>query len=67
MGGGSVGARTVLSWLAPDEVESPDVADRALGVCFTVDGRVVLVSGDGRTSGAIPAAAGNRASRSRRR
>jgi ribosomal-protein-serine acetyltransferase len=43
------GRRTLQSWLSPDEVDSADVVTRALGVCFTVDGRVVLVSADGRS------------------
>ena len=43
------GGRTLRSWLGPEEVSSADVIERALAVCFTVDGRIVLVSGDGRT------------------
>jgi 8-oxo-dGTP pyrophosphatase MutT (NUDIX family) len=42
------GRRTLCSWLGPQEVSSEDVIDRALAVCFTVEGRVVLVSGNGR-------------------
>lgn len=41
------GRRTLCSWLGPDELESPEVAERVLGVPFTLDGRVVLVLGDG--------------------
>lgn len=43
------GGWTLRSWLGPEEIESSDAAGRALGVCFTVDGRVLLVSGNGRT------------------
>ncbi|HVL07339.1 MAG TPA: GNAT family N-acetyltransferase [Acidimicrobiales bacterium] len=43
------GRRTLCSWLSPEEISSEDVIERALAVCFTVDGRIVLVSGDGKT------------------
>jgi RimJ/RimL family protein N-acetyltransferase/8-oxo-dGTP pyrophosphatase MutT (NUDIX family) len=43
------GDRTLHSWLSPEEVSSAEVIERALAVCFTVDGRIVLVSGDGKT------------------
>ncbi len=54
------GRWTLLSWLGPDQV-SPASPSRALGVCFTAAGRVVLVTsrdgthwnhpGGGRQSG----------------
>ena len=43
------GGRTFRSWLSPEKVSSAEVIERALAVCFTVDGRIVLVSGDGKT------------------
>ena len=42
------GRWTLLSWLRPDEVR-PASPSRALGVCFTAAGRVVLVTGHDRT------------------
>ncbi|CAA9590731.1 MAG: hypothetical protein AVDCRST_MAG18-5150 [uncultured Thermomicrobiales bacterium] len=41
------GRVATVTWLAPPYRPSRRLTTQALGLCFTIDGRIVLVSGDG--------------------